>query len=154
MTPAELAALRKTMGLKPKADRSAPHVMSESQHQMALFRWSEFAQATHPELRWLHSVPNGGHRTKATAGKMKGEGQKPGVPDIFLDVPRQGFHGLRIELKVPRVQGIKGVTKTISAGVVSGDQFLWLAHYRANGYRAEVAHGWDEAKDMILEYLS
>lgn len=154
MTPAELAALRKTMGLKPKADLLAPKVMSESQHQMDLFRWAAYATSTHPELRWLHSVPNGGYRTKATAGKMKGEGQKPGVPDIFLDVARGAKHGLRIELKVPRVPGIKGVTKTVSAGVVSEEQALWLAHYAAEGYAAHAAYGWDHAKDIILEYLS
>ena len=154
MTPAELAALRKTMGLKPKADPSAPRVMCESAHQMALFRWSEYAQSTHPELRWLHSIPNGGFRNKATAGKMKGEGQKAGVPDSFLDVPRHGYHGLRIELKVPRVPGIKGVTKTIAAGSLSAEQHEWLDHYQANGYHAVVAYGWEEAKNLILDYLS
>jgi len=153
VTPAELAALRKTMGLKPTADPLGPRAMSESQHQMALFRWAAYATATHPELRWLHSIPNGGYRTKATAGKMKGEGAKPGVPDLFLDVPRQSKNGLRIELKVPRVQGIKGATKTVSAGALSAEQKEWLDHYQRCGYEAKVAYGWAEAKDIILEYL-
>lgn len=153
MTPAELADLRKTMGLKPKADPKAARVMNESAHQMALFRWAEYAHATHPELRWLHSIPNGGLRSKATAGKMKGEGQKPGVCDLFLDVARHGMHGLRIELKTPRVQGIPGATKTVVAGSLSPEQKEWLAHYRTEGYETHVAYGWVEAQEIILRYL-
>lgn len=154
MDKAELAALRKTIGIKPAADPAAPRVMNESSHQMALIRWSEYAVATHPELRWLHAIPNGGYRTKATAGKMKGEGQKPGVPDLFLDVARHGFHGLRIELKTPRIAGIKGVSHAIQHGVLSVDQKEWLEHYIVEGYAAHVAYGWEEAKNIILEYLA
>lgn len=154
MTPVDINALRKAMGIKPAADPDAPRVMNESSHQMALFRWAAYVTNMHPELRWLHAIPNGGFRTKATAGKMKGEGQKAGVPDIFLDVARHGFHGLRIELKVPRVQGIRGVTKTKRAGELSPEQEEWIAHYLANGYQAQVAYGWEEAKDILLAYLA
>lgn len=154
MNKTELDALRREMGLKPAADPAAPRVMNESTHQMHLFRWAEYQTNIHPELRWLHSIPNGGYRTKATAGKMKGEGQKAGVPDIFLDVPRQGFHGLRIELKVPRVPGIKGVSKTKAAGALSAEQMDWMVHYQVNGYQFRVAFGWEDAKNIILEYLA
>ena len=149
----QLLALRKQMGLKPPADPAAPLNVSESVHQMNLFRWAEYAKGGVPELRWLHSIPNGGYRTKATAGKMKGEGQKPGVPDIFLDVARGGFHGLRIELKTPRIEGARGVRRTVQAGTISVDQHEWLCHYADGGYAAHVAYGWESAKDLILEYL-
>jgi hypothetical protein len=151
--PVDVAALRKELGFKPAADPLAERVMNESMHQQALFRWSEYAAAMHPELRWLHSVPNGGFRTKATAGKMRGEGQKAGVPDVFLDVARQGFHGLRIELKTPRIPGVKGVRLTVQPGQLSAEQKAWLEHYRTGGYCARVAYGWLEAKDIILNYL-
>ena len=45
-------------------------------------------------------MPNGGHRNKATAGKLKAEGVRAGVPDLMLLYPRHGYHGLVIELKV------------------------------------------------------
>ena len=154
MDKAELAALRKTMGLKPAANPLAPRVMSESSHQQAIFRWAEYAKATHPELRWLHSVPNGGLRGKAAAGQMKGEGQKSGVPDIFLDVARKGYHGLRIELKTPRIAGVKGVSLAKQPGALSAEQKEWLAHYEVEGYFSAVAYGWEEAKNLIIEYLS
>ena len=33
-------------------------------------------------LKWIFAVPNGGHRAKSVAGKMKAEGAKAGVPDL------------------------------------------------------------------------
>jgi hypothetical protein len=86
-------------------------------------------------------VPNGGSRGPAEAGRFKAMGVKAGVPDVFLDVPRGGFHGLRIEMK--RRKG----------GRVSDDQADWLDYYNANGYRAVVCYGWDEARMEIEDYL-
>ena len=152
MTPAELAVLRKQMGLKPAADPTAPRVMNESLHQTHLFIWAGNHLVKYPELRWLHSVPNGGLRDKGTAGKMKGEGQKQGVVDVFLDVPRGGYHGLRIELKVPELRDAAN-QKIQTKGVLSPEQKEWLDHYRTNGYCAKVAYGWIQAKEIIEEYL-
>lgn len=120
---------------------------------MALFSWADLAASTRPELRWLHSVPNGGYRTAGTAGRMKGEGVKAGVPDVFLDVARGPFHGLRMELKVPRIQGVKGQYATVRAGTLSAEQDRWLIHYHENGYAARVAYGWTHAKQLIEIYL-
>lgn len=36
-----------------------------------------------PEVLFFH-VPNGGLRSKATAGKLKAMGARPGVPDFYL----------------------------------------------------------------------
>ena len=54
----------------------------EHVEQAALFRWAEFARARLPELTLLHAIPNGGHRHKATAARLKAEGVKRGVPDL------------------------------------------------------------------------
>ena len=53
-----------------------------------------------PELRWLHSIPNGLHLpNKVSAARAKREGLLAGIPDIFLPLPRDNYHGLYLEFK-------------------------------------------------------
>ena len=112
-------------------------IPTEHQEQCMLFQWA----AWKPELRLMHAIPNGGKRDIRTAALMKAEGVKPGVPDIFLPLPRGGCHGLYIELK--RRKG----------GIVSKEQAAWMAALAAQGYRCAVCHGWEMARDEILDYL-
>lgn len=114
---------------------------SEHAEQAALFRWAEFARVRWPELALLHAIPNGGHRNKVAAGRLKAEGVKPGVPDTCLPVARCGFHGLYVELKA------KG-------GTASSHQRAWIVALRAQGYRAEVCVGWRAAREVIEQYLA
>lgn len=130
---------------KPRRGGVAPpaQIPTEDEEQMALFTWANHMAATGrlPELYWLYHVPNGGSRGPAEAGRFKAMGVKRGVPDVALDVPRGGFHGLRIEMKRRR------------GGVLSDEQADWLDYYNANGYRAVVCYGWDEARMEIEDYL-
>jgi hypothetical protein len=73
--------------------------MTEHDEQVALSRWVTLLQPRHPELALLHAIPNGGHRHKAVAVRLKAEGVKRGVPDLCLPVPRGGHHGLYLEMK-------------------------------------------------------
>lgn len=134
----------------PQAAAHLPHrgkamemVPTEDEEQMALFTWANhMAVSGHlPELARLFHVPNGGSRGPAEAGRFKAMGVKRGVPDVFLDVPRGGFHGLRIEMKRRR------------GGVLSDDQADWIDWYNSIGYRAAVCYGWDEAREVIEDYL-
>lgn len=120
--------------------------MTESQHQIALFAWADRAQTTMPELRLLFAIPNGGARAKATAGRLKAEGVKAGVPDICLPVQRGGFGACYIELKAPK-EGTK------RAGVVSQVQKDWLEALRDEGNVAVVCYGWEGARQMLIKYL-
>lgn len=115
--------------------------MSEHSHQVALFSWAEMAAHAHPELNFMYAVPNGGLRSKATAGKLKAEGVKPGVPDICLPVSRGPWHGLYIEMKY-------GSNRTSSL------QEAWLEGLEGQGYQAMVFWDWEKAKDHILAYLA
>jgi len=115
--------------------------MSESTEQQALFEWAEFAAKKTPELKLLFAVPNGGKRPITTATRMKAEGQKPGVPDIFLPVPCGKYHGLYIEMKF-------GKNKP------SANQLWWIEQLRQQGYRVDVCYGWGEAVKVIVEYLT
>lgn len=116
-------------------------VPTESQEQIALFRWAAYESKAHPELQMLYHVPNERKCSVQQGARMKAEGRKSGVPDICLPVARGGYHGLYIELK--RQKG----------GRVSEEQDAWLHALRANGYRAEVCRGWDAAREVIKEYI-
>jgi hypothetical protein len=96
----------------------------------------------YPELSMLFAVPNGGLRNKVVAKKLVGQGVKKGVPDIFLDVSRQGYHGLRIELKRT------GPHRT------STHQRAWIQRLTLHGYLATICVGWDAARATIVEYLT
>lgn len=103
-----------------------------------LFEWA----AWKPELHLMHAIPNGGKRDIRTAAMLKAEGVKPGVPDIFLPVPRGGKHGLYIELK--RRKG----------GTLTKEQAAWINALMHQGYTCAVCHGWESARDEILRYLA
>lgn len=69
--------------------------MSEHDEQTALFQ----ALAYLPAAKWVFAIPNGGLRNMQVAIKLKAEGAKRGVWDIFVPVARGGHHGLFIEMK-------------------------------------------------------
>lgn len=114
---------------------------SEHGEQVALFDWAAHqANLGHEPLRWMFAIPNGGLRHKATAAKLKAEGVKAGVPDIFLPWPAKGYCGLFIELKSGRNKA-------------TPDQLNYLKWLTAAGYKALVANGFDEAKEILCGYL-
>jgi hypothetical protein len=104
-------------------------------------RWVRLQYGRWPVLRLLHHIPNGGLRGKAAAGKLKAEGTKAGVPDYFLPHPRGGYHGLYIELKAP-------------GGRPTPEQREFLSAAAEQGYRAEVAVGWEAARGIIRDYMT
>lgn len=113
----------------------------EQAEQIALFHWAALLENQYPELKWLHHVPNGGKRTFIEAVRFKQMGVKSGVPDVFLDVPRGGYHGLRLELKAT------------AKGKPSPEQVEWIEGYNARGYAAYVCIGWEQAQQIIIKYL-
>jgi hypothetical protein len=108
--------------------------------------WANVAKEWLPQIDLMFAIPNGGERNKAVASRLKAEGVKPGVPDIFLPVARHGAAGLFIELK-----RIKSVDKT--KGVVSTDQTEWQKKLRGSGYWCAICYGWLEVKQLLLWYL-
>ncbi len=116
-----------------------PHV-SESVEQISLFHWATWLSGTYPVLNLMHHIPNGGKRDKATAKRLKAEGVKAGVPDICLPCPSGGFHGLYIELKA-------GKNKTTDY------QDEWLEALSKQGYKTAVCYGWEQASEVILNYI-
>ena len=120
--------------------------VSEDSHQMALFCACSLYQDSIPELRWYHAVPNGGsrgtdHRSAMMVGALlKSTGTKAGVSDTYLPVPRQGYHGLYIELKRP-------------GGTETAHQKEFGAFVQAQGYLYYVADHWAKAFRALMWYL-
>ena len=112
----------------------------ESNEQQALFQWAKFMEQKYPELRLLYHPPNGGKRDKREAARLKREGVKAGVPDLCLPVARGEFHGLYIELKA-------GKNKPTDA------QKEWISDLILQGYYACVCVGWEQAAEVIGDYL-
>ena len=92
------------------------------------------------ELNLMFHIPNGGKRNAQEAARFKQMGVKAGVPDIFLPVPRGGFHGLWIELKAPK-------------GKTSAVQDAFLGELDKQGYKTAVCYGWEMAAKVLKEYL-
>lgn len=119
--------------------------LHEHREQAALFKWAGYMQGQYPELGMMFAIPNGGARDPVTGAILKQEGVKAGVPDIFLAVPRGKYHGMFIEMKV------KNDHKT---GKPTEKQKWWINNLRRQGYKVEICFTWDQARLIILDYLS
>ena len=114
--------------------------MSEHDEQCALIQWAQMQSGALPALSLLFAIPNGGARHIAVARKLKAEGVVAGTPDLMLPVARHGYHGLFIEMKV-------------KPNKATPAQLAFIESVRAQGYRAAVCYGFDEARDLLNWYL-
>lgn len=122
--------------------RRKPRKDLEHEQQALLIEWAVENEAKHPELRWLFAVPNWiGVRTAKQGARLKAQGRKPGVPDLLLPCSRGDRGGLAIELKIAPNRPTK-------------EQKEWLNHLRDDGWFVWVAYSAEEAKRVILDYLS
>jgi hypothetical protein len=108
---------------------------TEDQEQAALVQWM-----TLKRIRFF-AIPNGGARHIAEAVKFKRCGVIRGVPDLMVPVPSGSYHGLFLELKRQR------------GGRLTPEQVEWLAFLRSQDYWADFAHGFEEARNIIITYL-
>lgn len=117
--------------------------ITEAKHQENVIEWSQNPRirAKYPGIELLFHVTNGGSRNKIEAAHLKRQGVKPGVPDLFLPVARGRYHGLFIEMK----------TDTGRASDAKND---WIERLNAEGYFAEVCHGWESAVRVLERYLT
>lgn len=113
----------------------------ESWEQEQFFRWVYANQTRYPELQLANGSMNGVRVSPRLRAQLKGQGLRPGVPDIDLPVRRGECCGLRIEMK--RQKG----------GTVSAEQKRFHDLLRAQGYRVEVCKGWKEAVAVTKKYL-
>lgn len=128
----------------------------ESNEQQALFEWAKLQENTWPTLKLLHAIPNGGKRDIREAARLKKEGVKAGIPDIFLPVSKKQYEfiypsddepfetiqycGLYIEMKAGKNKPTK-------------NQLWWHEELKKQGYKVEVCYNWIEASEVIMKYL-
>lgn len=110
---------------------------SEEVEQTALIR----AASHYWWGKYLFAIPNGGHRHKLTAVKLKAQGVKAGIPDLFLAYPAKNKCGLFVEMKRRK------------NSVVSDNQKLWIQRLSTVGYEVHVCYGWEKALEVINKYL-
>jgi hypothetical protein len=124
---------------------------SEDGNQAAIFCWAQMNVAQYPALKWLHAIPNGGSRHIATATKLIATGVKSGVWDIFLPCPIQTewaeqYAGLYIEMKIEKRRNQKN-------GGLTDEQVMFGTYAKSVGYYCKVCYNWEEARDILIEYL-
>lgn len=115
--------------------------MREHEHlvQCAYIRWARL-QADR-RARRVFAIPNGRKRTASEAGKLKSEGVRAGVLDVFLPVPVGSQPGLWIEFKAGRND-------------LTPDQREEAEALVQAGYPVLVAWDWTEAARATERYLS
>jgi hypothetical protein len=112
----------------------------EHHEQVILFKWLEQYASTHILWGNIFAIPNGGHRHFSVARKLKAEGVRKGVPDIFCAAPTERCAGLFIEMK-------------IKPNRPSADQKDWLARLEDAGYRTEVCYSFEDAQVLIVSHM-
>ena len=107
-------------------------ISDESAEQIGFVNWFEDRFSG---VRIFH-IPNGGHRAISVAKKLRAEGVRPGVPDLYVPAWK-----LWIEMK--RTKG----------GRLSPDQKDWIAYLEVIGDTVIVAHGAREASAKVLDFM-
>lgn len=116
---------------------------NESEIQQSVVLWWALAHrglGVARESRLFH-VPNGGFRSRRTAGRFKAEGVRKGIADFLLLVPRGPYHGLAIEMKRP-------------GGALRPEQKEFLADLTADGYCTSVCFSLDDTIKVLTHYLT
>lgn len=93
----------------------------------------------------LIHIPNGGSRKNEFEGwRLKRQGVRAGVSDLFLPVARGGYFGLWVEYKAEPPNDAK----------VTDSQQEWIDLMLAQGYMASVQKGIEAAVDDLRRYMS
>ena len=111
----------------------------EAIEQAKVIAWARASERNYPYLQLLHCSLNGVKMTKAQAGRAIAQGMLSGVPDLFLPVPKNGYHGLFIEMKY-------------GSNKVTENQEKFLQNAANVGYAISVCYSANEAIKRIEDY--
>jgi hypothetical protein len=115
--------------------------MKNQEHklQVACVKWFRLQYPQYANL--LFAIPNGGARNAVTGAMLKAEGVTAGVPDLFLAVPKQGFFGLFIEMKV-------------HPNKLTLEQKTMIELLQVQNYCCMVIYTFEQFETMITNYLT
>ena len=125
---------------KPGRTRAKP-VDREGVEQAALMAELRVRMPNVADL--IYHVPNGGHRVKAVAAKLKAQGVKAGIPDLVLPMARGGYFGLYLEFKATPPHD----------AAISDSQHERIRKLSDQGYLAVVCRGHFDAMEQLRAYL-
>lgn len=98
----------------------------------------------HPRHPLYCATVGGVRLTIGQATKMKKQGYRKGIPDILIFEPKfypfTDSHGLFLEVKAPD-------------GRPSPEQNEWKKRLESRGYKHHFVYSFDEARNIIDEYL-
>lgn len=137
--------------------------MNQEEHniQCACVRWFNLQWPQYRGL--LFAVPNGGARSKATAGKLKAEGVVAGVADLILLVPRNtnpqktpyGEICIEIDGQIPEIwYHALCIEMKTEKGRQSPEQKEWQAKVEVQCYKYAVCRSLDEFMAVVNGYLT
>jgi hypothetical protein len=117
--------------------------VTEHAEQTAYFQWLSIQSKIpgYEELELAFATPNAAKRSYKLAAHMKAEGMKKGVPDVFLPIPRNSYHGLWLEFKVMGRKPNK-------------DQLWWKERLLKQGYAWACPQGFEPAKEITMQYMA
>jgi len=123
--------------------------MNESELQVQV---AQYIRLKYPKVLFHSDYGSGIKLTKGQAIKQKRQnGGLRGWPDMFIAEPRNGQHGLFIELKKSGTRLKKKDGSWASSHLE--EQNVMLNELGKRGYAAYFAVGFDEAKDIIDDYM-
>lgn len=137
---------------------------TESGHQKAFMQWiALYGSKRYPDMLMTYAIPNGSKlfgsgtaRGQSEGAKMKAEGLRAGIPDVFTAVacykpggPEMAdrYHGLYLELKKPG-------REREAEGARSDDQVKWHKKLISKGYAVATVYGWTAMADATAMYFS
>ncbi len=106
----------------------------EHQLQVVLCKYMDYNKIPY------FAIPNGGVRNLTTAKKLKAEGVKAGVSDLFIYIPTKNYAGLFVEVKY-------GKNKQ------SEYQIDFQKKVEVRGYKYILVYSLQDLVDGIKQYL-
>ena len=114
---------------------------------------ADYLRLQYPDVMFHSDYGSGIKLTMGQAIKQKRQnGGRRAWPDMALAEPRGKYHGAYIELKRPGTRIFKKDGTQVADEHIR-EQFDVIEQLRKRGYIAEFACGFDEAKEIIDNYL-
>jgi len=114
--------------------------ITEYSEQVAIFKWAKLHENKYPMLKYMFATLNGVKLSIFQAKKAKAGGNRKGVPDIILPYDNGKYNGLYLELK-------------IEGGRPTKEQREYIRFLKTNNYYSDVRYGFEEAIDLIKDYI-